>query len=705
MKYFITVLNIFIVGSTLGQIDHELRFDCLSHDETKCNPFATSSPFCPDQGIYKNNWRVSHGSPQLRAFNSNNPTRVAVLKAVNTNGVSPKGEGMFLGYNFQANRSYTIEFILRIEDPNLFTTISMTSKAANGLVAKTNGTICSEETLPTENDTQTILSQASLPFKSGNELGLITVSNFVPTKNFSYFWIYADPEGFGNPTSEFVVSHITITDVTSSILNNTICCNQNFTTNSANPSLLTGSIPTGGNSSYSYQWQQRTTNTWTNISGATNQNYDPPTISQATSYKRIVISGSETSESNIVDINLEYDNTCLFKGSSESIGPPDLYSENFKTSSNYSVLQGSATIACERVELRDSDPSSPYASIYVNFDFQKNSPIVLSYFVDFLTIFGNSLNVKFIATNGDDFSTPGNIDWSESELISEISDGYLDQTQGSLRRIAHYYRYANYFNPSKDYHFLWILATDLDGEIFGPGIENISIYSPGKFNLNRLDQRYGGADKNITITSDYLSNDQHPKATGSISTLGSVVVNSGLTVSFTSKTVVMNSGFHAKNGANFSATAKITLVSDDPFNPSGPLIDANSTVGRISYALENPVDSSQIKNIYTTTRTGSEIYYGKYVLEKPLIPLHDQDRIVVYPNPNNGDLTLSFSSGINASNGMIIIYNQKGIERYSETINGSIDIININLSFLSPGNYYLKYIGKQHVITKQIVIE
>ncbi|MEM0940949.1 MAG: T9SS type A sorting domain-containing protein [Bacteroidota bacterium] len=315
MKLYIPILTLFLAGSAFAQIDHELRFDCFDHNETKCNPFAISSPSYPDQGIYKNNWRVSHGSPQLRAFSSNNPTRVAVLKAVDTDGVSPKGEGIFLAYNFLANCDYTIEYILRIEDPSFFTTISLTSKVANGLTAKTNATVCNEETLPTVSDTQTILTEAPLPFESGNELGLITVSNFIPTKNFSNLWVYAVPEGFGNPTSEFIISHITITDVTDNgggsgnsdeITNNTICCDQTFPfSNSAYPAEVVGSIPNGGDGSYDYQWYYKTTLPFFSpITGEIDKNYNPPISQGRTSYMRYVTSGSYTSNSNSIVIQV-----------------------------------------------------------------------------------------------------------------------------------------------------------------------------------------------------------------------------------------------------------------------------------------------------------------------------------------------------------------------------------------------------------------
>ncbi|MGY4383009.1 gliding motility-associated-like protein [Pedobacter sp. UYP24] len=53
---------------------------------------------------------------------------------------------------------------------------------------------------------------------------------------------------------------------------------------------LTGSLPTGGDGVYYYQWQQSVDGgtSWTNISGATNSDYSPTTVSVTMKYRRIV---------------------------------------------------------------------------------------------------------------------------------------------------------------------------------------------------------------------------------------------------------------------------------------------------------------------------------------------------------------------------------------------------------------------------------
>jgi hypothetical protein len=58
------------------------------------------------------------------------------------------------------------------------------------------------------------------------------------------------------------------------------------------PAALTGYTPSGGDGNYSYQWQSRTTGSWSNISGATGKNYAPGAISENTQFRRVVSSGT-----------------------------------------------------------------------------------------------------------------------------------------------------------------------------------------------------------------------------------------------------------------------------------------------------------------------------------------------------------------------------------------------------------------------------
>ncbi|WDZ99208.1 Ig-like domain-containing protein [Mucilaginibacter sp. SJ] len=91
-----------------------------------------------------------------------------------------------------------------------------------------------------------------------------------------------------------VVSNVAGVKMLPAIAGNTIAAPA-ITTFCANgdPAPITGSVPTGGDGTYSYQWQKSTDNiSFTDISGAVGKNYDPGVITATTYYRRLVTSGS-----------------------------------------------------------------------------------------------------------------------------------------------------------------------------------------------------------------------------------------------------------------------------------------------------------------------------------------------------------------------------------------------------------------------------
>ncbi|WP_315821863.1 hypothetical protein [Paraflavitalea speifideaquila] len=71
------------------------------------------------------------------------------------------------------------------------------------------------------------------------------------------------------------------------------------------PGLLTGTVATGGNSTYAYQWQSSPDNsTYTNIGGATAQNYTPGNLTANIWYRRTVTSNGVTLNSNVVTVTV-----------------------------------------------------------------------------------------------------------------------------------------------------------------------------------------------------------------------------------------------------------------------------------------------------------------------------------------------------------------------------------------------------------------
>jgi hypothetical protein len=78
-------------------------------------------------------------------------------------------------------------------------------------------------------------------------------------------------------------------------------------TDSGDPGLLNGSTPTGGTGGYAYQRQYATMaspSNFTDIPGATTQNYDPPVTEITRYFRRKVTAGAEVNYSNVVTINI-----------------------------------------------------------------------------------------------------------------------------------------------------------------------------------------------------------------------------------------------------------------------------------------------------------------------------------------------------------------------------------------------------------------
>lgn len=101
--------------------------------------------------------------------------------------------------------------------------------------------------------------------------------------------------------------------VITAIANNNVYSSQTICMSTA-PSAFTGSLPTGGNGSYSYQWQSSTTSAtlgFSDVSGATGQNYSPGTLSQTTWYRRYVTSASYVDTSASLKITVNASNTWL----------------------------------------------------------------------------------------------------------------------------------------------------------------------------------------------------------------------------------------------------------------------------------------------------------------------------------------------------------------------------------------------------------
>ncbi|MDR1006656.1 MAG: M6 family metalloprotease domain-containing protein [Bacteroidales bacterium] len=159
-----------------------------------------------------------------------------------------------------------------------------------GVSSVTSRGICySTHALPTIDDTR---------INSGSGLGefTITISNLLPLTTY-YVRAFAQNSFGTSYGQEFVVE-----TPPTPIFNNTISGNQSLCEGSVAESVI-GSVPTGGNGTFSYLWQTDTNGQWI----TTNVDYPNFIVSQilrTTSYRRIVTSGLVIDTSNVVTITV-----------------------------------------------------------------------------------------------------------------------------------------------------------------------------------------------------------------------------------------------------------------------------------------------------------------------------------------------------------------------------------------------------------------
>lgn len=140
---------------------------------------------------------------------------------------------------------------------------------------------------------------ASGPF---NNIAGATAQNYSPPALTANTW-YRRIVTSGSCVS---FSNVVAVTVQPAIGNNIISADQTICYNSS-PSQLDGLTPTGGDGTYTYQWQSSTaaTGPFNDIAGATGINYQPGSLTQTTWFRRLVSSGPcLNNPSNVVQITV-----------------------------------------------------------------------------------------------------------------------------------------------------------------------------------------------------------------------------------------------------------------------------------------------------------------------------------------------------------------------------------------------------------------
>jgi hypothetical protein len=140
--------------------------------------------------------------------------------------------------------------------------------------------------------------------------------------------------------------------------NNTIAASQVICSGHS-PAGLTGSTPTGGDGTYTYQWQVKTTGGFSNIPGATLIDYVPGNISQNTQFKRIVTAGSacSNSASNIITISISPESQVYaITGSNFCISAPN--TGTVKLMSSYPNVSYQLKKSGDNTDVQDPQPGT-----------------------------------------------------------------------------------------------------------------------------------------------------------------------------------------------------------------------------------------------------------------------------------------------------------------------------------------------------------
>ncbi|MCX6352695.1 MAG: PKD domain-containing protein, partial [Bacteroidetes bacterium] len=189
-------------------------------------------------------------------------------------------------------------------NPTSTTVYTLTVKDAKGCTVTGNATVTVNPKLTVKADTSKIIC------KGGSTTLVATPTG--GTSGYTYLWIPStglSSTSINKPIAKPIVTttyKIMLTDtmlctakdsvlitVLPPVAANSIIKGQYICYNtSAN---ITGSTPTGGNGSYTYQWQDSISGgSWNNISGATSQSYTATGLIKTTYYRRIVSSGACT---------------------------------------------------------------------------------------------------------------------------------------------------------------------------------------------------------------------------------------------------------------------------------------------------------------------------------------------------------------------------------------------------------------------------
>jgi hypothetical protein len=207
MKISLLTLSFLLCVSYVQAQFQELNWNCSPYNVNNCSPFVNVTTQCLPGAGTRDDWKVSHGSPQIETGTPQTGNgKWAKLTAHEDNGVWT-GEGIFIPYNFKKGRVYSIEISAQRSDPLEGGQLRL--QAAKELTAGgTSG--CQEGALPFIWNKEDIFV-LGVAQKISNYKKIFQTPDFEPTQDFNQFWMYAE-EIFLGKNCEYLIEYVTITD-------------------------------------------------------------------------------------------------------------------------------------------------------------------------------------------------------------------------------------------------------------------------------------------------------------------------------------------------------------------------------------------------------------------------------------------------------------------------------------------------------------
>ncbi|MFN8438763.1 MAG: hypothetical protein U0V72_14210 [Cytophagales bacterium] len=185
-------------------------------------------------------------------------------------------------------------------------TISITTQPANtssctstGTSATMSVTVSSTPSIGTAN--YTYKWQYNLGAATGNAFIDIPVNAYIYNYNTRILAISNPPLSYngaqfrciigGTCASSSVTSNVATLSVYDAVTNNGVNTSQTICTGDQ-PLALIGSTPVGGDGTYTYQWQESNGGAYSNITGETGKDFQPPVMTSGNNYRRYVQSGN-----------------------------------------------------------------------------------------------------------------------------------------------------------------------------------------------------------------------------------------------------------------------------------------------------------------------------------------------------------------------------------------------------------------------------